>query len=136
MGPYAPGIAKEDLNTALRLVNDPFTAGGNNNDFYKGKVVLLVDTHTISMSEFIGMCIQAAPDCTTLGEQTAGVVANTTRFTLPDGESIVFTGFQASYPDGTVAYRNGLKIDVPLNQSALRYDPTLIYKKAVEIISQ
>lgn len=135
MSPSAiPGVAIKDNKTYLSFIEDPFTAGSTNKDYFKGKIALLVDTHTISQSEYFGLMVQSAPNCITIGEPTAGVLANVVEFTMPDGSKIPYTGYQAFYPDGTCVFKKGLKIGIPLQQSARTYDSNLIYKKAVEAI--
>lgn len=131
-----PGLAEKDADAALGFIEDPFVTGKSKN-YYKGKIALLVDYRTMSWSEFLGMAIQQAPNCVTIGEPTAGVVVNVTYFTLPDKTSMRFTGPQASYPNGgEVVYRKGLRIDVPIHQKALAYDPWLIYREAVKALQQ
>ncbi|PZR22706.1 MAG: hypothetical protein DI539_04980 [Flavobacterium psychrophilum] len=129
-----PGLAEKDADVTLDFIEDPF-ATGHSKEYYKGKVVLLVDYRTISWSEFLGMAIQQAHNCVTIGEPTAGVVVNVTSFTLPDKTSMRFTGPQAFYPDGgEVVYRKGLKIDVPIRQKALKYDAGLIFREAFKVL--
>ncbi|SFQ63187.1 S41 family peptidase [Flavobacterium akiainvivens] len=130
-----PGIAEKNNQAALGFIDDPLAAGSSSKNYYKGKVILLVDNHTISQSEFMGMCVQAAPNCTTVGTPTAGVVANVVQYTLPDKSTVDYTGYQAFYPDGTVVFKKGLKIDIPVGQTALHFNPGLIYEKAIEVIN-
>jgi C-terminal processing protease CtpA/Prc len=130
-----PGIAEKENKAALSFISDPFWAGSKNKDYYKGKVILLVNSSTISQSEFFGLCVQASPNCITVGSPTAGVVANVVEFTMPDGSKIPYTGYQAFYPDGTAVFKSGLKIDIPVVQSVLHYNPNLIFEKAVEAIN-
>jgi carboxyl-terminal processing protease len=130
------GLAEKDAGSVLDFIEDPLVTG-NSKNYYKGKIVLLVDYRTISWSEFLGMAIQQAPNCITIGEPTAGVVVNVTYFTLPDKTSMRFTGPQASYPDsGEIVYRKGLRIDVPIHQKALEYDAALIYREAFKVLEQ
>jgi len=95
---------------------------------------LLVDSKTQSKAEYIGMAIQSAPNCITIGEQTAGSVMNVVEFTMSDFTKIYFTGFGAFYPDGTEVQRKGLKIDFQVRLNAKNIDFDLYIKKATNLI--
>lgn len=84
---------------------------------YKGKVVLLVNAHSQSMSEYFTMFLQTIPGSVTVGSQTAGADGDVTRIQLPYA-SFNITGSGICYPDGTNAQRNGVKIDKVVEPSA------------------
>lgn len=84
---------------------------------YKGKVVLLVNAHSQSMSEYFTMFLQTIPGSVTVGSQTAGADGDVTRIQLPYA-SFNITGAGICYPDGTNAQRNGVKIDMVIEPSA------------------
>lgn len=84
---------------------------------YKGKVVLLVNVHSQSMSEYFTMFLQTIPGSVTVGSQTAGADGDVTRIQLPYA-SFNITGAGICYPDGTNAQRNGVKIDKVVEPSA------------------
>lgn len=84
---------------------------------YKGKVVLLVNAHSQSMSEYFTMFLQTIPGFVTVGSQTAGADGDVTRIQLPYA-SFNITGAGICYPDGTNAQRNGVKIDKVVEPSA------------------
>ncbi len=84
---------------------------------YKGKVVLLVNAHSQSMSEYFTMFLQTIPGSVTIGSQTAGADGDVTRIQLPYA-SFNITGAGICYPDGTNAQRNGVKIDKVVESSA------------------
>lgn len=84
---------------------------------YKGKVVLLVNAHSQSMSEYFTMFLQTIPGSVTVGSQTAGADGDVTRIQLPYA-SFNITGAGICYPDGTNAQRNGVKIDKVVESSA------------------
>lgn len=83
---------------------------------YKGKVVLLVNASSQSMSEYFTMFLQTIPGSITLGSQTAGADGDVTRIQLPYA-SFNITGAGICYPDGTNAQRNGVKIDIVVEPS-------------------
>lgn len=84
---------------------------------YKGKVFLLVNAHSQSMSEYFTMFLQTIPGSVTVGSQTAGADGDVTRIQLPYA-SFNITGAGICYPDGTNAQRNGVKIDKVVEPSA------------------
>lgn len=84
---------------------------------YKGKVVLLVNAHSQSMSEYFTMFLQTIPGSVTVGSQTAGADGDVTRIQLPYA-SFNITGAGICYPHGTNAQRNGVKIDKVVEPSA------------------
>ncbi|EIJ38364.1 periplasmic protease [Galbibacter orientalis DSM 19592] len=131
-----PSIGDYNADAPLKLIADPFKAGKKNNNYYKGKVILLVINSTISKAEYIGMAIQSAPNSVTIGETTAGAVMNIITIPLPDGDNVNFTGMTAYYPNGEVVQRKGLKIDHIVHQSALHPDQDLQLEKALEIINK
>ncbi|MGD2089277.1 MAG: S41 family peptidase [Candidatus Aminicenantes bacterium] len=86
--------------------------GEDNPDYYKGRVVLLVDEWTQSHAEWTCMLFQTAPDVTIIGSQTAGADGNVSYFYLPGNIITVFTGIGVYYPDGTPTQRIGIVPDI------------------------
>lgn len=84
---------------------------------FKGKVVLLVNSCSQSMSEYFTMFLQTIPESVTVGSQTAGADGDVTRIQLPYA-AFNITGAGICYPDGTNAQRNGVKIDMIVEPSA------------------
>jgi len=121
-----PSIGDYEVKSTISKIIDPFKAGKENKDFYKGKIVLLVNRRTISKAEFIGMAIQQSPNCSTIGGRTAGAVMNVISYVFPDGVETIFTGACAFYPDGTVVQKNGLKIDEYVGESFFLEDDSFV----------
>lgn len=131
-----PSYGEYDGESPLKLIADPFKTGGLNPDYYKGKIILLVNGRTQSRAEFMGMAIQQSPNCITIGEQTAGAVMNVVNYTMPDKTKVNFTGLGAFYPNGEGAQRKGVRIDYYVKESATNYDPELYIKEAVRLIEK
>lgn len=89
----------------------------NPDKLYRGKIVLLVNACTQSMSEYFAMFLQTIPGVVTIGSQTAGADGNVTRIQLPYA-AFNLTGLGVCYPDGTNAQRNGVKIDMIVEPTA------------------
>lgn len=132
----SPSYGEYDGESPLKLIMNPFKAGGKNPDYYKGKVILLVNKTTQSKAEFIGMTIQQSPNCVTIGEQTAGSVMNVVSYMMPDKTEVNFTGLGAFYPNGKGVQRNGLHIDYYVKESAKNYDPESYIKEAIKMIEK
>jgi len=87
--------------------------GKANSNPYKGKVILLVDESSASHAEYAAMGLQAATQTITMGNTTAGQDGDIINFfRLPGGFVTRFSGLGIYYPDGTVAQRKGVKIDI------------------------
>ncbi|KAF2329084.1 S41 family peptidase [Flavobacterium daemonense] len=131
--PNRPSIGKFEKPIISALI-DPFKSGSENSNYYKGKIILLVDHTTQSMAEFTGMGIQASPTCITVGETTAGSVMNIATFIMPDGTEAQFTSMGAFYPDGTGVQRKGLKIDYYVNENTSNFTKDQYIIKGIELI--
>jgi carboxyl-terminal processing protease len=134
LAPFTPSYGKYEQQSKLKLLYNPFSAGKKNKNYYKGKIVLLVDRNTGSMAEYFGMAIQQAPNCITLGEQTFGAVMNRKEVILKDNTKIDFTGAGAFYPNNENVQRNGLKIDFVIKEIALNYNENKYIEEAIKII--
>ncbi len=88
------------------------STGIDNPDYYRGKVVALIDERTLSHAELTAMFFQSAPDATIIGSQTAGADGNTVNFQLPGYIYTSFTGLGVYYPDGTPTQRIGIVPDI------------------------
>ena len=131
-----PSYGDSDGKAPLRFILDPFKTGRRNKEYYKGKVILLVDRTTMSKAEFLAMAIQGAPNVITIGEQTAGAPLNIWSYRLVDGQDVSFTGLGGFYPDGTAVQGKGIRLDYEIKESAANYDPNLYIKEALRIIAE
>lgn len=133
---YGPALGQLDSKVGIAKIADPFVIGKENKDYYKGTVVLLVDHTTLSAAEYMGMGIQQAPRCITIGRQTGGAVTNRVEVPLKDGTTIDFTGYGAFYPNDKEynVNRNGLKIDYIIPESASDYNVYADIQYAVDLI--
>lgn len=79
---------------------------------YKGKVAIIVNARTRSLSEWNTMSLQSMfPQAITIGEQTSGADGDEKHFNIPGNYNIHFTGNAIYYNDGTSAQGVGVKID-------------------------
>jgi len=141
--PYAQyfKVNKQDIGT-YSLITDfieyipPSVKAGNTP--YNGKVVIITNGETLSMSEYNTMFLQHLfPNSITIGEQSAGADGDDKTLMLPGGYNFTFTGNAIFYPDGTAAQRKGVKIDEiihPHVKDVLQEKDTML-QRAIEIIN-
>ena len=113
--------------------------GKRNRDFYKGRIVVLVNENTISMAEYATMAIQIAPLVTVIGSTTAGADGNVTHpIMLPGGLRTVFTGLGVYYPDGRETQCVGIAPDIEVKPTiqGIREGHDELLEKSIEIIKQ
>lgn len=106
---------------------------------YKGKVVIIVNSETLSMSEWNVMNLQNIfPQSITIGEQSAGADGDEKMFMLPGGYKMNFTGNAIFYTDGTNAQRKGVRINryMPLTPENLLNKTDYLLDEAIKIISK
>jgi len=73
--------------------------GKTNPEYYKGKVIILENEFTQSHGEHLVMCLQAAPNATIIGSQTAGADVGVCKYEIIKGYNTIFTGFGIFYPN-------------------------------------
>ena len=103
---------------------------------FQGKIVIIVNSNTLSRGEYIAMVFQAIPNVTTIGSQTAGFDGSITWLPMPGGSSISFTGQGIEYPDGQASQKSGVKIDVHVTPSieGIKSNRDELLEKAIELI--
>jgi len=113
----------------------PEKTGGKNKDYYHGTLILLVDSFTLSRSEFTVMALQCAENCVTIGSMTAGSDGNVSNIILPGDIKAYFTGLGVYYPDYGPTQQVGVRrdIEVVLSKKALEGKDE-IFQKALEFI--
>ncbi len=115
-----------DLTHPGEFVNrDCITLGSQNSNYYKGKIVLLVNHGTFSQGEYIAMAMQSLPNTITVGQKTSGTDGDVSKFRLPGGIGATFTCLKIVYPAGYDPYRVGLKLDYEFTpkHDLLKKDP-------------
>src|SRR5690606_36484951 len=88
------------------------SAGKENPDHYKGKVVIIVNEITQSSAEYHTMAFRTVPGAVVIGSTTAGADGNVSRIVLPGGINTAISGIGVYYPDGTETQRVGIVPDI------------------------
>ncbi|HMJ91666.1 MAG TPA: S41 family peptidase [Candidatus Acidoferrum sp.] len=79
---------------------------------FGGRVLILVDETSVSMSEFTAMALRATPRAQIVGMKTAGADGDVSRIPLPGGFSAAISGIGIFYPDRRRTQRVGVALDV------------------------
>jgi len=96
----------------LFTMTNEIKVGKSNPDYYKGKVVIIINETTQSSAEYHTMAFRTAPRAKVIGSTTAGADGNVSRIVLPGGISTMISGIGVYYPDGTETQRIGIVPDI------------------------
>jgi C-terminal processing protease CtpA/Prc len=110
--------------------------GFENENYYKGKVVILVNEMTQSQAEYTALALRTAPKAIVMGSITAGADGNVSEIILPGGISTMISGIGVYYPDGTETQRVGVKIDIPIQPTinGIRMGKDEVLERAIKYI--
>ena len=111
--------------------------GMPNEDYYKGKVIVLVNENTQSSKEYMTMAFSKCPDVRVIGSTTAGADGNVTLIVLPGGIHTMISGSGVFYPDGGQTQRVGVRIDeiVEPTIEGIKAGRDEVLERAIEIIN-
>jgi len=84
---------------------------------YQGETVALIDERAMSQAEHAAMFLRAANGTRFVGSPTAGANGDVTRFSVPGGALISFSGQEIRWPDGAQLQRVGVIPDVAVKPS-------------------
>lgn len=114
----------------------PLSVGEKNKDYYKGKVIILVNEQTQSSAEYHTMAFRTATGATVMGSTTAGADGNVSGFYLPGNIYTMFSGIGVLYPDGGETQRIGIVPDVEVKRTVegIRQGRDELVEKAIELI--
>lgn len=120
------------------LVDKTISTGQVNPDYYKGKVILLIDRKSMSQPEFTTMALRKAPKAKVVGENSAGADGNVSTIVLPGMVKTRISGIGVYYPDGTETQKIGIVPDVRVSPTiqGIKEGRDEILEKAIEIINQ
>lgn len=130
-------LTEPDINYpgTFKWYNHTLGFNGNSN-YYKGKIILLMNQETQSHAEYSCMIFEAMPNVVKVGSQTAGADGNVTYFKLTN--DIFQTGFTTLgvyYPNGDSTQRVGIIPDTVVypTQIGIRTGRDEVLEKAMEI---
>lgn len=103
---------------------------------YTAPTVMIIDDRAISQSEHSGLFYEMASGTKFVGTPTAGANGDVTRFSLPGGIRVGFTGHDVRHADGRQLQRVGLIPDVEAapTRAGLKAGRDEVLEKAVEVL--
>lgn len=115
----------------------PVSNGSKNKDYYKGKIVILIDERTQSQAEYTTMALRTAPNAIVMGSQTAGADGNVSMIYFPGGFGTYISGIGVYYPDGKITQGIGIvpDIEVKPTQQGIKNGVDELLEKAIAYIS-
>jgi C-terminal processing protease CtpA/Prc len=125
-------------NPGLFTFTHPVTVGKKNDEYYKGKVIIIINEITQSQAEFTTMALRDAPEATVIGSTTAGADGNVSEIFLPGAVRTMISGIGVYYPDGKETQRTGIVPDIevkPTINGILQGQDELL-EKAIELINK
>jgi C-terminal processing protease CtpA/Prc len=125
-------------NPGLFTFKYALSNGSKNKDYYKGKIVILVDERTLSQAEYTTMALRTAPNAVVMGSQTAGADGNVSKIPFPGGFGSYISGIGVFYPDGKETQGIGIvpDIEVKPTQQGIKKGIDEVLEKAKEYISK
>lgn len=113
------------------------TVGGNNKDYFKGKVMILVNEKTQSQAEYTAMALRVVPNAKVLGSTTSGADGNVSGITLPGNIFTYISGIGVLTPNGSETQRIGIIPDVKIEPTikGIREGKDEVLDKAIELIN-
>lgn len=96
----------------LFVFGSVISVGKENEHYYKGKKVILVNELTQSQAEFMTMKYRCSPHTIVMGSMTAGTDGNLSMIVLPGGLCATFTGLGVYYPDRRETQQIGIVPDM------------------------
>ncbi|MFK7947418.1 MAG: S41 family peptidase [Saprospiraceae bacterium] len=123
-------------NPGLFTMGEPLKVGDDNPDYYKGKVIVLINAVSQSQAEYTTMAFRAAPNTTVIGSTTAAADGNISGFSLPGGIRTGISGIGVYYPDGTETQHIGIVPDIEVQPTidGIKAGRDELLEKAVKVI--
>lgn len=91
---------------------EDIAAGKNNPDYYKGKIVIIINEFTMSNGEFTAMALRKSPNAVVIGENSIGADGDIAYINLPGGITTAISGIGVYTPETFETQRVGVKPDI------------------------
>ena len=133
---YAAYSKTDFTNPGKFSLAPPLTAGKENNDYYKGKVVILVNDASNGFAETLSMALRAAPNAKVIGNASYPGFIRNSLIVLPGNVQTMFTGVGFYTLDSQETKHAGIKVDFEVKPTikALQEGRDELIEKALEII--
>jgi len=122
----------------LFTITETLKTGETNNDYYKGKVIIIVNDLTLSSAEYHSMAFRTAPNAKVIGSITAAADGNISEVLLPGGIKSNISGIAVLTPDGKETQRVGIIPDVEVKPTleGIKNGKDELLEKAIEMIKK
>ncbi|MEA3478486.1 MAG: S41 family peptidase [Bacteroidota bacterium] len=136
--PFVKFTRGSTITPGLFTFGNTLGAGKDNDEYYQGKVVILVNEFSQSSAEFHAMAYRMHPNAMVIGSTTAGADGNMSWFTLPGSVNTGISGIGVYYPDGTETQRVGIVPDLLVTPTieGVKQNKDVVLEKAIEIIKE
>ncbi|PQA90453.1 C-terminal processing protease CtpA/Prc, contains a PDZ domain [Chryseobacterium piscicola] len=124
-----------DITYPGKFYEKTASVGQNNSDFYKGKVIALVNDVTQSQAETLTMMLKQHPNTKVIGSNTAGANGNIVRLNINNIHT-AYSGLGAFYPDGRETQRIGILPDIIVKPTVngIQNDKDEVLERALQYI--
>lgn len=130
-------MANQSVPGEFALLDEDLKVGKDNEDYYKGKVTILMNERTQSNGEFTVMSLRQAPNATVIGSDSIGADGNVTEFSLPGNVITSITGIGVYNPDKSQTQIVGIKPDIYIEPTihGIKENRDELIEKAIEVIN-
>ena len=110
--------------------------GDTNANYYKGKIIIIVNETTQSKAEYHALAWRNAPNAKVIGSTTAGADGNVSDIYLPGGIKTMISGIGILTHDGKETQRVGIIPDIEVKRTikGLKEGKDELLLKAIELI--
>jgi len=140
--PKATSFAKLSTGSitspGLFTMTDEIKVGKDNPDFFKGKIIIIINETTQSSAEYHTMAFRTAPNATVIGSTTAGADGNVSQFMLPGLINTRISGIGVYYPDGKETQRIGIIPDFEVKPTikGIKERKDEVLERAIKLINE
>ncbi|KAA0989157.1 S41 family peptidase [Dyadobacter aurulentus] len=145
-GPYLLPEAKPFVKFTIGSIQSPgiftftpnLSIGRSNPEYYKGKIILIINENTQSQAEYTSMTFKTAPNITVIGSTTAGADGNLSAIVLPGNIRTGISGVGIYYPDGKETQQVGIVPDLEVKPTiqGITAGKDELLDKAVMLLSE
>ncbi len=125
-------------NAENRYSLNVFETPPRTENYFQGKLVVIVNEETISLAEYTAMAFRAGDNTIIIGSQTQGADGNVSFIPLPGGLKAGISGIGVYYPDGRGTQRIGIVPDIEVKPTiqGIQEGRDELLEKAIELIQK
>jgi C-terminal processing protease CtpA/Prc len=126
------------INPGQFAIDLTFSVPRKNLDYYKGKIVVIMDETTRNRGEYVAMALKTIPNVVITGSVTAGADEGVSEIHLPGGLMSQMNNFGIYFPDGTMTQRGSVIPDIEIKPTieGITAGRDELLEKAIEMIDE